>query len=150
MDELSEATQANSAGRSGRSAVLRLDWPKRRLRVAVDGTSGTSRRGFLRASGGYAAGVATVVGVPAALLLEADADAAAPAGKAIANPTSPVPNEPVMAYVHDAKRGTVVIMHGEVERTVQDFALVDKLLHTPKKPKKRAKAKRKLTTMKGS
>lgn len=120
---------------------------------------GTSRRSFLRASGGYATGVAAIVGVPAAVLLEAEtAGAAVEKPKVVPDPKTPVPDGPVMAYVHDAKKGTVVIMQGTTQRTVQDRALVEKLLHAPKKPKKKAKKKasqakrrttRKTTTKKG-
>ncbi len=103
---------------------------------------GTSRRAFLRSSGGYAAGAATVVGIPVAVLLETDSEAATVAPKTVKNPTTDVPEGPVMAYVHDAKKGIVVIMDGTNERTVQDRALVQKLLHAPKKPTKRRRPKR--------
>lgn len=108
---------------------------------------GSSRRAFLRSSGGYAAGAATLVGVPAAVLPDSEADAAVVAPKRIANPKTPVPDGPVMAYVHDAKKGTVVIMSGTTERTVQDPALVAKLLHAPakKKPKRKRSVKPKAT-----
>lgn len=102
---------------------------------------GTSRRAFLRSSSGYAAGAAAAVGIPAAVLLETDAEAATVAPKTVKNPTTDVPEGPVMAYVHDAKKGTVVIMKGTTERTVQDHSLVEKLLHAPKKPKKRRRSK---------
>ena len=115
-------------------------------------TGGTSRRAFLRSSGGYAAGAAALVGVPTAVLLEAsDAEAKVDRTtppKAVANPTTPVPDEPVMAFIQDAKAGTVVIMSGTTQRTVQDHVLVGKLTHTPKPAKKKAKktkAKRKPT-----
>jgi hypothetical protein len=127
----------------GRSAVARF--VHREPHAAwLEDEVGTSRRSFLRNTGGYAAGVAGVIAVPAAVLLEVDADAAVPAPKTVANPTTPVPDGPVMAYVHDAKKGTVVIMSGTTERTVQDHDLVQRLLHAPvKKKKAKAKAKRK-------
>lgn len=103
---------------------------------------GTSRRTFVRASSGYAAGAVAVVGLPAAVLLETDAEAATAAPKTVKNPTTDVPEGPVMAYVHDAKQGIVVIMDGTTERTVQDRALVDKLLRAPKKAKKAKKRRR--------
>ncbi len=105
-------------------------------------TEGTSRRAFVRSSSGWAAGAAVTVGVPAAVLLETDAEAATVAPKTVKNPTTDVPEGPVMAYVHDAKKGIVVIMDGTSERTVQDRALVEKLLHAPKKPKKRRRSRR--------
>ncbi len=107
------------------------------------GPDGTSRRSFLRSSGG----VAAVVAVPSAAVAIAVADAeaasrpSAPA-RAIKNPTRPAPDQPVMAYVHDAKRGVVVIMSGDSERTVRDHELVRRLLHKPGK----RKAKRRTTT----
>lgn len=146
MDDLTPGEIPRSPSR-GVSAVARLVWQERRTPLSKDDASGTSRRSFLRSSGGYAAGVATIVGVPTAVLLEADAEAAAPAAKAVPNPTSPVPEGPVMAYVHNAKKGTVVIMSGTTERTVQDHDLVQRLLHPPKTKKKaRRKHRRTLKT----
>ncbi|UTI64002.1 hypothetical protein NBH00_22010 [Paraconexibacter antarcticus] len=138
MDELDELQVTAYRGR-GLLARLAGRW----RRPPVSAEAGTSRRSFLRSTGGYATGVAAIVGVPAAVLLETDAQAAA-AAKSVANPTTPVPSGPVMAYVHDARKGTVVIMSGTSERTVQDHALVQKLLHAPKKPRR----KRALTTNK--
>ena len=113
-------------------------------------TEGSSRRAFLRSSGGYAAGAAALVGVPAAALLEAtDAEAKVDrttSPKAVPNPTTPVPDEPVMAFIQDAKAGTVVIMSGTSQRTVQDHVLVGKLTHTPKAKKTKAKKRRKPVT----
>ena len=128
----------------GRTAVPRFVQREPR-KAEVGDVPGTSRRSFLRSSGGYAAGVAGVIAVPAAVLLEVEADAAVPAPKVVANPTSPVPDGPVMAYVHDAKKGTVVIMSGTTERTVQDHDLVQRLLHAPTKKKAKAKRKHKRT-----
>lgn len=112
-------------------------------------TGGTSRRAFVRASSGYAAGAAALVGVPAAALLEAtDAEAKVDrttSPKAVPNPTTPVPDEPVMAFIQDAKAGTVVIMSGTSQRTVQDHVLVGKLTHTPKS-KTKTKARRRRVT----
>ncbi len=96
----------------------------------------------MRSSSGYAAGAAAVVGLPAAVLLDTDAEAATVAPKSVKNPTTDVPEGPVMAYVHDAKKGIVVIMDGTEERSVQDRALVDKLLRAPKKPRKRRRRRR--------
>ncbi|WP_157260694.1 hypothetical protein [Patulibacter minatonensis] len=111
--------------------------------LLVDDDS-TDRRAFLRRSGGYAAAAA----VPVALIGATDADATAsrPAnGVAIKDPTTPQPDEPLMAYVHDAKAGTVVIMTGTTQRTVKDRELVRRLTTvTKKKPKaKKRRAKRK-------
>jgi hypothetical protein len=106
----------------------------------------SSRRSFLRTSGG----VATVVAVPtaaAAMASPADATTARPAnGARLANPTTPVPDTPVMAYVHDRKAGTVVIMTGGTERTVKDRELVKRLTVVPPVKKKKRPAKRRRTT----
>lgn len=101
----------------------------------------TDRRAFLRRSTGYAAAAA----VPIALVGSADADASAarPAnGVTVADPATQ-PDSPLMAYVQDAKAGTVVIMTGTTQRTVKDRELVRRLTTTTKKkqPKKRAKRK---------
>ena len=104
--------------------------------VVVPDAPGSSRRSFLRSSGGYATGVAALVGVPTAALMDSDADAAVPAATVVANPTGVPPVSPVMAFVQDAKKGTVVIMSGTTERTVQDPELVRRLLVVPTKPKK--------------
>lgn len=108
----------------------------------------SSRRSFLRTTGG----VATVVAVPTAAVVmasPADATTARPAnGARLPNPTTPVPDTPVMAYVHDRKAGTVVIMTGDTERTVKDRELVKRLTVVPpvKKKKRRAKRRRTPTT----
>ena len=106
--------------------------------VAPD-APGSSRRSFLRSSGEYATGVAALVGVPTAALLDSDADAAVPAATVVANPAGVPPVSPVMAFVQDAKKGTVVIMAGTTERTVEDRELVRRLLVVPTKPKKKKK-----------
>ena len=42
--------------------------------------------------------------------------------------TTDVPYEPVVAYVHDAKRGEVTVSVGTTEHTYRDRALVQRLL----------------------
>jgi hypothetical protein len=119
--------------RRGRLAPAPVDVP--------EDAGATSRRSFLRSTGGYAA-VATV---PAAAVLAAPADAttAKPAdGTVAANPTGVPPVQPLMAYVHDAKAGTVVIMTGTGERTVKDRELVRRLTVVPRKKKKRPAKRR--------
>ncbi len=75
--------------------------------------SPSSRRGFLALSAtGVATGVAAVV---------------APGAMAAASPSEPstgAQSGPVVAFVHDAKRGEVTVMHGEHEVLVHDPALV--------------------------
>jgi hypothetical protein len=81
---------------------------------------GVSRLSFIKASAGVAAGAAAI-GVPAAIRSEER-------GSAVAKPASAAPQEPVMAYVHDARRYEVTVMWGERERTYRDPALVKRLL----------------------
>lgn len=59
----------------------------------------------------------------AAVALEGTA-AAAP----LEGPSGPVPSEPVMAYVSDAKRGEVTVLSGLQETTYRDPALARRLL----------------------
>lgn len=106
---------------------------------------GTSRRSFLRSSGGAVATMA----VPASAIVTSSADAATGAPRPVANPTSPAPSHPVMAYVHDAKHGIVVIMSGATERTVRDPELVRRLLTKPKAKRKHRKLPETTQTVKG-
>ena len=79
-----------------------------------------SRRSFIKASAGVAAGSAAVA-VPAAVV----------AGRGpndVVKPSSPAPAEPVMAYVHDARRGEVTVLSGTSETTYRDPALAKRLL----------------------
>jgi hypothetical protein len=46
----------------------------------------------------------------------------------VAEPSSPNPREPVMAYVRDAERGEVTVMAGTSETTYRDRSLVKRLL----------------------
>lgn len=106
------------------------------------GETDTSRRSFLRSSGA----VAAIVAVPTAgfVATTAEADAAAnrvaPA-RAVDNPEDAAPDQPVMAYIHDAHRGEVVIMNKDHQRTVVDHELVKRLTTVP--PKKTGKHRRK-------
>jgi hypothetical protein len=85
---------------------------------AQDG--GVTRLSFIKTSAGVAAGAA-VIGVPAAIR---SGDGATE----VAKPSSPAPGEPVMAYVHDARRSEVTVLSGTGERTYRDPALVKRLL----------------------
>jgi hypothetical protein len=81
---------------------------------------GVTRLSFIKASAGVAAGAAAV-GVPAAVL-------SGEKQREVTEPSSPAPREPVMAYVHDARRGEVTVMFGTKETTYRDRALVKRLL----------------------
>ena len=49
------------------------------------------------------------------------------------DPTTGVPDEPVVAYVRDAHLGEVTVSAGTTEHTYRDKALVQKLLRAAKK-----------------
>ena len=82
---------------------------------------GVTRLSFIKASAGAAAGAAAI-GVPAAAAL------ADQPGKVVKNPSPETPQEPVVAYVRDAKRGEVTVVRGTGETTYRDPALVKRLL----------------------
>ena len=82
---------------------------------------GVTRQSFIKASAGVAAGMAAV-GVPAAVARSGEG-AAVPV-----EPSSPIPREPVVAYVRDAERGEVTVVSGTSERTYRDRALVKRML----------------------
>ena len=98
------------------------------------------RRLFKRA--GYATTAAAIPGAVLVATTDADAAAKVAAAKVVKDPTGPTPQAPLMAYVHDRKKGTVVIMSGETQRTVQDKELVRRLTVVPKKPKRRPARRR--------
>jgi hypothetical protein len=83
--------------------------------------SSVTRLSFLKASAGAAAGAAAI-GVPAAAALSQQEPAR------VTEPSSPNPQEPVMAYVRDAERGEVTVMSGTSETTYRDRSLVKRLL----------------------
>ena len=88
---------------------------------------GYDRRSFLRTSGEVATGVA-VVAVPSAAALAAAAPADAhELGKPV-EARGDIPEEPVMAYVHNAARGEVTVVAGTSERTYRDPVLAKRLL----------------------
>jgi hypothetical protein len=52
-----------------------------------------------------------------------------PSPKEIGKPSTPIPADTVVAYVHDAARDEVTVIRGDVERTYRDRALVKRLLN---------------------
>ena len=82
---------------------------------------GMTRLSFIKASAGAAAGVAAI-SVPGAAALPRE-KAGVPA-----NPSSPTPREPVIAYVRNAGRGEVTIVSGTREKTYRDRALVRRMM----------------------
>ncbi len=87
---------------------------------------GVTRSSFLKSSAGVAVGAAAI-GVPAAAVLSSRGSAER-APEALEAPTTPNPQEPVVAYVRDAKRGEVTVVAGTSETTYRDPALVSRLL----------------------
>ena len=94
-----------------------------------DGESpkGHSRRSFLQTSGGIATGIAVTV-LPTGVVALAAPGAADAKSRQVTKAEGDVPEETVMAYVHDAERGVVTVVSGTGERTYRDHALVKHLL----------------------
>lgn len=90
---------------------------------------GLNRRSFLQSSGGVATGLAVTVVPGGALAVGSSAAASARErlGESV-HPAGDVPDEPVMAYVHDAEKGHVTVISGTAERTYRDPALAKRLL----------------------
>ena len=80
-----------------------------------------SRRSFVKIAGA-ATGAAALAAAPPI------ARAAVEDGAQPTDPTTGVPEEPVVAYVRDARRGEVTVTSGTAEHTYRDRALVQKLL----------------------
>jgi hypothetical protein len=78
------------------------------------------RRGFLK-NLGVATGAAVVAGAPVAA-------AAAEPGAVATAPSRPLPPEPVVAIVRDARLGEITIVSAGAETTYRDRALVKRLL----------------------
>lgn len=86
--------------------------------------AGVTRRSMIAGS----AGVATTMAVTAVAPAAAGAIGRHEVATEIAAPSTPIPADAVVAYVHDADRGEVTVIHGEIERTYRDRALVRRLL----------------------
>jgi hypothetical protein len=80
-----------------------------------------SRRSFVKIAGA-ATGAAALAAAPPL------ARAAVEDGGQPTEPTARVPEEPLVAYVRDAKRGEVTVTAGTTEHTYRDRALVQRLL----------------------
>lgn len=87
------------------------------------------RRSFLQKSGTVATGLAVTLVPAAGLAATADARSVHDRlGDVVAHPTDELDAQPVMAYIHNAERGEVTIVSGDVERTYRDHALTKRLL----------------------
>jgi len=80
-----------------------------------------SRRSFVKIAGA-ATGAAALAAAPPI------ARGAIEEGGQKVDPTAAVPEEPVVAYVRDAKRGEVTVTSGTAEHTYRDRALTRRLL----------------------
>ena len=90
---------------------------------------GTSRRSFLRTSGGVATGIAVTVLPTGVVALAAPGAASAHTQTAAerVEATGDVQEETVMAYIHDAKNGIVTVVSARGEKTYRDPALAKRL-----------------------
>ena len=79
-----------------------------------------SRRKLLGAAGA-ATGTAAIAVAPSVA-------SAALEGREVTEPSGPPPEETVIAYVRDKRRGEVTVMSGTTETTYRDPALVKRLL----------------------
>jgi len=84
-----------------------------------------SRRTFLKTAG-TATGAALIGTLPGVAQASSEA-----APEAVA-PTSPVPKEPLVAIIRDARKHEVTIVSGLRETTYRDSALVKRLLNAAK------------------
>ena len=81
-----------------------------------------SRRSFVKIAGG-AAGAAALAAAPPIARAAVGEEGATPT-----RPTAGVPEEPLVAYVRDARRGEVTVTAGTTEHTYRDRALVQRLM----------------------
>jgi hypothetical protein len=81
-----------------------------------------SRRSFVKIAGAATGAAALAAAPPIARA------AVGEEGAQRTDPTARVPEEPVVAYVRDAKRGEVTVTSGTAEHTYRDRVLVKRLL----------------------
>jgi hypothetical protein len=89
---------------------------------------GLNRRSFLHTSGGVVTGIAVTVLPTGVVALTAPAADAKEQPPRRVDPDGDLPQETVMAYVHDAKHGVVTVVSGTTEQTYSDPALAKRLL----------------------
>jgi anaerobic selenocysteine-containing dehydrogenase len=81
-----------------------------------------SRRSFVKIAGAATGAAALAAAPPIARA------AVGEEGAQRTDPTTHVPEEPLVAYVRDAERGEVTVTSGTAEHTYRDRALVQRLL----------------------
>ena len=79
-----------------------------------------SRRSFMKVAGA-ATGAAAVAAAPGIARAAVNEEAVQ------VDPTTAVPEEPLVAYVRDVERGEVTVVSGRQETTYRDRALVQRL-----------------------
>ena len=102
-------------------------------------SDGASRREFLQAGTGAAAGAALMLGVPKVASAAVDKSGAAKAAEpkaTVTKPSGPPPQEPVTAYVRNAQRGEVTVLSGTQETTYKDPALAKRLIDAAGHPQR--------------
>ncbi|HWH10393.1 MAG TPA: hypothetical protein VG165_04645 [Solirubrobacteraceae bacterium] len=105
-------------------------------RDAQSKPGGISRRSLIATSAGVATTAAvTVVSPAAAVGMGLHETPSIP----VATPQTPIPADPIVAYIHDAARGEVTIVSGKGERTFRDAVLVKRLLAAAKPSSMEAK-----------
>jgi anaerobic selenocysteine-containing dehydrogenase len=82
-----------------------------------------SRRSFVKIAGAATGAAALAAAPPIARAAMGDDDGAQPT-----EPTTGVPEEPLVAYVRDAQRGEVTVTSGTTEHTYRDRGLVRRLV----------------------
>jgi hypothetical protein len=90
---------------------------------APSGLGPVTRRSLLAGSVGVASTLAVSGGIPA--IAAADSSGAP---VPIAPPRTPIPADPVIAYVHDSERGEVTLISGHHELTYRDPELAARLI----------------------
>ena len=86
-----------------------------------------SRRSFVKIAGAATGAAALAVAPPIARA------AVGEEGAQPTDPTARVPEEPIVAYVRDARRGEVTVTSGTAEHTYRDRALVRKLMRAARR-----------------
>ncbi|HEY1564226.1 MAG TPA: twin-arginine translocation signal domain-containing protein [Gaiellaceae bacterium] len=86
-----------------------------------------NRRSFMKIAGA-ATGAAALAAAPPVARAAIGEEGAQPT-----DPTTGVPEEPVVAYVRDAKRGEVTVTSGTAEHTYRDRVLVKRMLRAARK-----------------
>jgi anaerobic selenocysteine-containing dehydrogenase len=81
-----------------------------------------SRRSFVKIAGAATGAAALAAAPPIARA------AVGEEGAQKIDPTTAVPEEPLVAYVRDAERGEVTVTNGTAEHTYRDRVLVQRLL----------------------